>query len=142
MNRNKRAKIMVAAVAFAGAVAVGATAFTASGRSVGGGVNQNQFLGGSASIAVQGTTLVAAAYSYTPADNTMQGVDLTFASSAVGQYVKVVFHRLAGGDVTGVTTGDDDQLNKVGTGDHATSVVTDLEGVTGITVTVQPDAFA
>lgn len=83
---------ILSAVAVAGLVAAGTSAFTASG--VTNTAGPGQFVGGTVSQTISGATLAGVAYAFSdaPANNAIHAVTLTFAgNSADGQTPSIVF---------------------------------------------------
>jgi len=89
MNINKRARILVGAVALAGTVAFAGNAFTGTGVTDNAGASQ--FVGGTIDQDAVGATLSTIAYSFTDPTNTqVSSVLLSFADDkANGQTVSV-----------------------------------------------------
>lgn len=97
MNRTKRAKIMIAAIALVGAVGVSANAFTATGLATSGQAASGQFVGGTVSQSVNGATLTSIVYGFTDGTNTVvDEVTLTFANDLTDGMTPTV--AFTGGD--------------------------------------------
>jgi len=102
MNINKRARILVGAVALAGSVALAGNAFTATGVDFAGD-GQDQFVGGTVGQTVSGAELASVEYiSVGPDGKSTQSIKLTFTGSA-GQQVDAVLN--AGEDEVEVNCG-------------------------------------
>ncbi|HVL04699.1 MAG TPA: hypothetical protein VM388_01845 [Acidimicrobiales bacterium] len=104
MNINKRARIVVGALALAGTVAFAGNAFTATGVSRGANFGESQFVGGTVTQTVTGATLESVVYNTNIAGTEVNSVEVTFASGSDGQGVKAKF-----GAATAVDCGNIDE---------------------------------
>jgi hypothetical protein len=128
----ERAKLMIAAVTLAGAVALGSTAFTSTGLATSGQAASAQFVGGTVSQSVTGATLSIIAYGYTDGTNTVvDEVTLTFANDLTDGMTPTV--AFLGGDAGSFTC--DPIISEVGSNTSLCDGDT-VTNITGIAVTV------
>ncbi|MEY2420610.1 MAG: hypothetical protein QOI95_677 [Acidimicrobiaceae bacterium] len=131
MNLNKRAKMLVGAVALAATAGIAGSAFTSTG--VTNNAGSTQFVGGTVSQSVTGATLSSVEYSFgdAPANTAVHSVALTFANAnADGKTPTVVF---TGGNAVAFTCDAIDGTTHVST---CTTAGADRVGVTSLAVTV------
>lgn len=136
MNINKRAKIMVGAVALAGAVAafgVAGSAFTGTG--VTNTAGSSQYVGGTVSQSVTGGTLSSVAYAFTDSTNTaVDQVTLTFANTNTAGKTPTI--TLTGGTAVAFTCAAIAATTGTSSVCTPTTAGTSQTGVTSIAVTV------
>jgi hypothetical protein len=132
MNTTKK---LIGAVAVAGVLAAGGSAFTGTG--VTSTAPSTQFVGGTVSQAVTGATLNNVTYGFSDATNTaINAVTLTFAADAVGKSVAIA---LSGGGTSASSCVDVHGVDNGGviSGPYTSEcTVTAYTGANGITVTV------
>jgi hypothetical protein len=134
MNINKRAKVVVAAVALIGTAGIAGNAFTGTG--VTNNAPASQFVGGQVSQVVKGATLTNVQYGFSdpPVNLNLHQIRLTFAGTDTnGKAVTVV--------PTGVSVlGSAWTCGNVVLGvSNCTNAGTDTTGMDGLTITVASD---
>lgn len=100
MNLNKRARLLVGAVALAGTVAFAGNAFTAGGASIdnSGGGHDGSFVGGRVTQNITGAVVTDVHYNVNNSTNKISSVDLTFDSTTQdGKAVALAFTATGGG---------------------------------------------
>jgi hypothetical protein len=133
--RTRNTKKLIGAVAVAGIVAAGGSAFTGTG--VTDAAAGSQFVGGTVSQTITGATLNDIAYGFTnAADTTINAVTLTFEADALGKHVSIA---LAGNGASTSTCVDVHGVGPEGdiTGPYTSEcTVTPYTGANNLSVTV------
>ena len=104
MNINKRARVLVGALALAGSVAFAGNAFTAGGLNASAG--DNGYIGGTDTATIVGASLVSVAYTVDEAGNEIDSVLLTFAAGSNGKDVAIAFNGGTAGSYTCIDVAD------------------------------------